>query len=494
MKKLVKLLLLVVVGWKTEAQAQVYGGNLNMNVAAVFKGRFDASGEITQSSGLALDPDGISFWTHNDQGNPTTKVYNFLPNTGNTNVTVSKTVNVNAVNLDWEDLAKDTMGNLYLAQTGKNCNANATPDCPTKFVFKIHKMAFSSLTNGSTVTPETFYFKYPLSGYALNNCMSNDTVFANTEAVIWFNNSIYVFTKDIFSKKTNNCGGWVGGNTHLFKVPLTAGSTEANPIVAQYLGALTTKINSTEDAGLYQVTGAAINTSGTKIALSTYGRLWILEGFTGDNFFSGTKTYYNFVDNNNQSQIRGYEGIEFAADNATLFLSVDGVNGRVVSINPAEMNIALNALASTTICQGLNFSVPFLATGTINAGNTFEVQLSASSNFTTYTVIGSGTGSPVTATVPTGVTGNRIRVVANNPMSISNPLTEITIIKTTENITGTITTNNYRAVNSITSTAQIASGNTVVMQAGQSVTLNTGFGANAGSVFKAEILGCSNGN
>ena len=381
---------------------------------------------------------------------------------------------------------------MYLAQTGKNCNANATPDCPTKFVFKIHKMPFSSLTNGNTVTPETFYFKYPLSGYAVNNCLSNDTVFANTEAVIWFNNSIYVFTKDIFSKKTNNCGGWVGGNTHLFKVPLTAGSTEANPIVAQYLGALTTKINSTEDAGLYQVTGAAINTSGTKIALSTYGRLWILEGFTGDNFFSGTNTYYNFVDSNNQTQIRGYEGIEFAADNATLFLSVDGVNGRVVSINPLEMNIALNALASNTICQGVNFNVPFLATGTVNAGNTFQVQLSNSSDFTGFTVIGTGTASPVTANIPTGVTGSRIRVVANNPASTSNQLTGSVMIKTTENITGAIPTNNYRAVNSLTSTGQIAAGNTVVMQAGQSVTLNVGFLANKGSVFKAEIMGCSN--
>lgn len=197
--------------------AQVYQGL----VIPDKKGRFGNASEITQASGLALDANHVSLWTHNDQGNPTTKVYKILTASGEQTITIEKVVSIlNVQNLDWEDLAEDDAGYIYVCQTGKNCNANSDPnECPARYIFKIHKLNLASLNHpdSTSVTPQTFYFKYPLTGYDVNNCHPYDTVFVNCEATIWLSNAIYLFTKNIWSKSTNNCGGWTDGYTYLFK-------------------------------------------------------------------------------------------------------------------------------------------------------------------------------------------------------------------------------------------------------------------------------------
>ncbi len=300
------------------------------------KGRFSTTSEITQASGLALDLNGTSFWTHNDQGNPTTDVYKFLPATGNTNVTVQKEVNVlNTTNLDWEDLAKDNAGNIYLCQVGKNCNANSDPnECPNRFIFKIHKLSLTSLNHpdSANVTPVTYYFKYPLTGYDVNNCDADDTVFVNCEAVIWFNNAIYLFTKNIWSKYTTNCGGWMEGYTNYFKLTLNLGSSLQNPLVAEYKGKVNLKVYPTDATDKYQVTSAAMSPDQSILALISYGRIWQFRNFTGDQFFNGTKVFSNYSTTGIDSTIRAYEGIEFN-NNSYVTLCVDNLNGRVSGIN-----------------------------------------------------------------------------------------------------------------------------------------------------------------
>ncbi len=312
--------------------AQVYQGL----VIPDKKGRFGSASEITQASGLALDNNGISLWTHNDQGNPTTKVYKILTSTGENTITIQKVVNIlNAQNLDWEDLANDNSGNIYLCQTGKNCNANSDPlECPNRFIFKIHKLSLATLNNpdSNSVTPITYFFKYPLTGYDTNNCHANDTVFVNCEAVIWFGDAIYLFTKNIWSKVTNNCGGWQGGYTYMFKLSLTAGSSMANPLTAQYMGKVNLKMLPTDDASKYNVTAAAISPDHTILSLITYGRIWQFRNFTGDQFFSGTGIYNDYSTTGLDTITRGYEGLEFI-NNHSVTLCVDGVNGRLSAID-----------------------------------------------------------------------------------------------------------------------------------------------------------------
>lgn len=311
-----------------ELHAQVYQGlQVPFNL-----GRFGNTSPITQASGLALDPNGTSLWTHNDQGNPTTSIYKFLPATGNQAVTLQKAVNILSVsNLDWEDLAKDGNGNIYVCQIGKNCNENSDPEeCPNRFVFKIHKIPLATLNHpdSTSVTPHTYYYKYPLSGYDANNCQPDDTVFVNSEAAIWYEGALYVFTKNIWSKSTNNCGGWQEGYCYLFKINLTEGSSMQNPIVATYKGKVNLKINPNEPAAKYQVTAAAISPDSSTLALTTYGRVWLFRHFTADSFFNGTSMYAEYSASGSDTITRGYEGIEFK-NNRYLDICVDGLNGRV---------------------------------------------------------------------------------------------------------------------------------------------------------------------
>jgi hypothetical protein len=179
------LFLLLISLFAAPALAQIYQGL----AVPDNKGRWGATSEITQASGLALDANGVSFWTHNDQGNATNKVYKFFPVTAQLPITLQKQVTVlNTLNLDWEDLAKDDAGNIYLCQIGKNCNALSDPlECPGRFIYKIHRLPLATLNHAdsTSVTPETFYFKYPLTGYDINNCNPNDTVFVNGEAAIF---------------------------------------------------------------------------------------------------------------------------------------------------------------------------------------------------------------------------------------------------------------------------------------------------------------------
>ena len=312
--------------------AQVYQGL----VIPDRKGRFGNASEITQASGLALDPNGVSLWTHNDQGNPTTKLYKIITSTGEQTITIEKQVNINnTVNLDWEDLALDDSGNIYICQTGKNCNDNSDSlECPTRFIFKLHKVSPASLNHpdSTNVTPVTYYFKYPLTGYDANNCTPNDTVFVNCEAAIWYNGAMYFFSKAIWSKYTNNCGGWIEGYTYMFKLILTEGSSMQNPLVAQYMSKVNLRMSPSELPAKYSVTGAAISPDHSILSLITYGRIWQFRNFTGDAFFTGTGTYTDYSTTGNDTITRGYEGVEFI-NNQYVKLCVDGTNGRLSGID-----------------------------------------------------------------------------------------------------------------------------------------------------------------
>lgn len=344
------------------------------------KGRFPTNSGIKQSSGLALDPSGAnSYWTHNDQGNPLNILYKFSPTTGNINVILEDSVVVSGtINYDWEDLAKDKLGNLFICQTGKNCTPNGDPiECPGRFVYKIHKVKFSDLNAGlGEVIPQTFYFKYPKTGYEINNCSANDTVFVNAEAAIWFKNRLYIFTKDIWSKNTNNCGGWQQGYTYLFKVNLLGGSTEANPLVAEYVSKFNLKVLPTDLAPQYQVTGAAISPDSTILALCTYGRVWHFRNFIDDHFFANTVNYFDYSLDGINPLTRSYEGIEFK-NNSVITLSVDNQNGRISEIDLDQITLGVTntnddgpgslrmALRSTTAGDTLRFT-PFVINSTIN--------------------------------------------------------------------------------------------------------------------------------
>lgn len=104
-------------------------------------------------------------------------------------------------------------------------------------------------------------------------------------------------------------------------------------------------------------------------------------------------------------------------------------------ITVAQTSIGTGALATSSYCAGAALQVPFTATGTFNAGNTFTAQLSnATGSFAAPVVIGTTSGTTsgaIAATIPPGTTaggGYRIRVVASNPVIVGvDNGTDITI-------------------------------------------------------------------
>jgi uncharacterized repeat protein (TIGR01451 family) len=132
----------------------------------------------------------------------------------------------------------------------------------------------------------------------------------------------------------------------------------------------------------------------------------------------------------NQLRYRASDGLLTAATAGRGIWSSDAL-----AIPYTAPAIAISNISSTTLCAGNTFTVSFTQSGpAMGSNNTYEVWLSdASGSFATRRRLGSGTASPIIATLPTnsnifGVYGTnyRIKVIATNPeveSDQSGPLT-----------------------------------------------------------------------
>ncbi|CCH55036.1 conserved repeat domain protein [Fibrisoma limi BUZ 3] len=106
------------------------------------------------------------------------------------------------------------------------------------------------------------------------------------------------------------------------------------------------------------------------------------------------------------------------------------------AIAPVPPIISLTGLSPATPCPGQSFAVSFdVSEGSMSAGNTFSVLLSdATGSFANATTIGTGSGSPITATLPGGLSAGatyRIKVVGSNPAVESPPSEPLTFCSVT---------------------------------------------------------------
>ncbi len=187
--------------------------------------------EVNESSGLALDSTANTLWTHNDGGSipalyqitPTGKVMKSLPLK-------------NTQNRDWEDLAKDTAGNLYIGDFGNNNNSRkdlmiykVNPNHPDK----IDRIQFSYADQSEFPPhPENRNF--------------------DCEAFFWYKHQLYLFSKNRGNRTVK-----------MYVLPDTAGTYQA-------------KIHSTVKLKS-MVTAADVNPSGTQLALLTYGKVFVFQ-------------------------------------------------------------------------------------------------------------------------------------------------------------------------------------------------------------------------
>jgi hypothetical protein len=241
---------------------------------------------MKEISGFESSESETLLWSVNDSGNAP-EVYGYNPATNK----IDKTIRiVNAENRDWEDVAIDKAGNIYVGDFGNNGNKRKD-----LIIYKLKPEA----KKGGTHKAEKISFRYEdQEEFPPKRSRRNFDV----EALISFNDSLYLFTKNRSSK--------FDGTTKVYKLPVTPG--QATAVLVGSYKTCSKKSNC-------RITAASINQTRTKIALLSHDKVWLLSGFSRDDFFGGKVEQLSLLHDSQK------ESISFKND-STLYIA-DERNG-----------------------------------------------------------------------------------------------------------------------------------------------------------------------
>ncbi|GAB3521605.1 hypothetical protein GCM10027442_46020 [Emticicia fontis] len=210
----------------------------------------------------------------------------------------------------------------------------------------------------------------------------------------------------------------------------------------------------------------------------------LADNFNGRNFIPGTYTL----------TVTGYQ-----EDNR-----VGGVvYGPVVTtftVVGTMATISAPTVSNNNLCAGSAVNVTFATTGSFDSGNSFKVQLSdTTGSFRNPVVIGtSNSAGTVVCQLPQNLSMSGhylIRVASSNQVIASNPtMSFLTVTPASKNLMADISTGTTteQAALQINASNKIISPANVSYNAGKAIILNPGFETKDGSIFKAQIQGCSN--
>lgn len=210
---------------------------------------------LDESSGLELTA-ADTFWSHNDHGGAAA-LYAF----DQRGTLLKALMLANGDNEDWEDLAQDAAGNLYIGDFGNNDNdrqnlriykVKAADLNGTNIEISIEKIQFKFVDQTAFPPPETEHF-------------------FDVEAFFALEDQLFLFTRDR-SKPFS-------GTTRLYQLPNTPGNHEAT-----FIATFTTAPK--KNAG--QITAADISPDGSQVALLSNLKVWLFSDFSTENFFAGT--------------------------------------------------------------------------------------------------------------------------------------------------------------------------------------------------------------
>ncbi|WP_313806441.1 hypothetical protein [Flavobacterium sp.] len=244
---------------------------------------FDLPKKLKEISGITSVDNSI--WAIADSGNK-----NVLFQLTEAGDIANEITIANAENIDWEDLASDTEGNIYIGDFGNNDNIRKD-----LYIYKISK---DSLDTEETDAVAKISFSYPEQKDFPPKKLE---LLYDAEAFIVYNNHFYIFTKN----RSKN----FDGTTLLYRVPMTAGNHQAT-LMGSY------KTDDTFNSGA--VTGAAISPNQKRIAILSHQKVWLFEDFKEDAFFDGKISEIN-LNHNSQK-----EAIAFKNGN-TLFIADEKV-------------------------------------------------------------------------------------------------------------------------------------------------------------------------
>lgn len=236
--------------------------------------------KVKETSGLALLDDVLV--THNDKGKT-----NQLMMLDTENGKIVQTIDVNnALNKDWEDLAKNEEF-IFIGDMGNNDGERKNLAIYLISISDINKNATSVKSKGS------INFYYP-EQTEFNNSKKHNF---DCEAILCYNGQLFLFTKNRLDDRTN-----------LYVLPAKPGNYAAKFIASFEVGA--------------RITGADVSPNRKKIALVGYNKnsdcfLWTFEEFSEKNFFTGKSHKYTLGP---FAQVGQMEGIAFK-DNSSVYIS-----------------------------------------------------------------------------------------------------------------------------------------------------------------------------
>ncbi|MBP6978953.1 MAG: hypothetical protein KBB71_11640, partial [Lentimicrobiaceae bacterium] len=216
---------------------------------------------IKESSGIVVTgPNEI--WSHNDSGNPN-KLYCF-----DTTGALIRTLEIsNVANIDWEDLARDDQGNIYIDDAGNNDNDRTD--------LAIHIIANPGMIVGDETEAETIHFVFEDQN-AFPPPVSNKNF--DIEALVWHQDSLLLFTKNRSIPLNGYCKQYV--------LPAQPGQYIARLADSVYLG------STNDDA---RVTSAAVHPDSHELILLTQTKLVSFTHYIGNEVFRGEKNVNPFA-------------------------------------------------------------------------------------------------------------------------------------------------------------------------------------------------------
>ncbi len=242
--------------------------------------------DLKEVSGVESIPNSANFWMVNDGGN--------YPRMYLVNVKgyISKTLYIEGRNEDWEDVTKDSLGNIYIGDFGNNNNDRKQ--------LKVYKLAATDIATKKSIVPEVIEFSFP--NQKKFPPKKKDRHF-DIESFFHYNGYLYMFTKSRVKKAY--------GRTDLYKIPATPGTHEA-----EFISTYTT----CDDLECW-ITSAAISPDGKKVVLLSHATVWQFTDFKDDDFLSGKMTKFDLGHTSQK------EGICFK-DNTTVYITDERSHGK----------------------------------------------------------------------------------------------------------------------------------------------------------------------
>ena len=239
---------------------------------------------LIESSGIELSGNN-RIWSHEDSGN--TNELHCFDTIGNLLRTL---IISNVPNTDWEDITADNDETWFIGDFGNNNNQRTD-------------LAIYIIPDPETITQNT------VTAGIINFSLSDQTAFPppssdrnyDIEAMAWYADSLYLFTKDRSNPFT--------GIVKMYVLPDQPGNYSARLAGSFFAGSI---------AGSGRVTAADINLHTGELMLLTNEKLISFKDYPGNRFFEGTKTEYSFRNLPGQN-----EGLAFVSGNK-LYITEEG--------------------------------------------------------------------------------------------------------------------------------------------------------------------------